>query len=322
MKLLSSKTDGKISIGIVPYYLFSDLSILSSYFYNKIPDKTKTTYHNYFSEVEQSLKPYLYNLVKDPFFNFCDPLNPNCIQRPIVEMNEFYYSNPKPNFHKTHLYGAAANLIPHRDCILYNFYDIYVYRIIIGLSENINHDVGTNFINFNITHKIQYGEYIAFDFDRTLHQVIKTSNQSTQRMLLKMHYIVCENCHYAYIDFISLFYVLYYRIARYTEQLGTDPTTFVGFFFGIMWEYPFYENTKYVVFFTSSSIFLILDLLPWFYNKKYNGLFSLFNTSNEDIIILKENLKGNIFYTFCYLYILYLIFVFYFWFNYILFRIQ
>jgi hypothetical protein len=86
--------------------------------------------------------------------------------------------------------------------------------------------------------------------------------------------------------------------------------------------YPFYKNTKYVVFFTSSSIFLMLDLLPWFYNKKYNGLFTLFNNSKEDIIILKENLKENIFYTFCYLYILYLMFVFYFWFNYIWFGIQ
>lgn len=296
MKLITSKTDGKISIGFIPYYLFTDLSIISSYFYNKIPDKTKTTYHMYFRNVEENIKPFLKSVINDSFFQFCNQKHPNCIQKPIMEMNELYYSNPKPNFHKMNLYGAAANLIPHRDCILFNFYDIYVYRIIIGLSENINHDVATHFPNFNLTHKIQYGEYIAFDFDRTIHQVIKTSNHSSERILMKLHYIVCENCHPYYIYLASLFYRLYYWIARYTEQLGTDPTTFIGFFFGILWEYPFYNKTKYGLLTLSSLLFLCL--------KK------------------KRNTKHSIYYTFIYLISIYLCIVTWFWIRYVLFRIS
>jgi hypothetical protein len=38
--------------------------------------------------------------------------------------------------------------------------------------------------------------------------------------------------------------VVYYRVARYTEQIGTDPKTFAGFFFGIFWEYPFYPRVR------------------------------------------------------------------------------
>lgn len=313
MKFISSKKDGKISIGFLPYYLFSDLSILSAYFYGKIPDRTKTTYHMYFSDVEQPIQPFLNNIMNDSFFQFCDSNKPNCIQKPINQMNEFYFSNPKPNFHKMNLYGAAANLIPHRDCILYNFYDIHVYRIIIGLSENSNHDVATHFLNFNKTHKIQYGDYIAFDFDKTVHQVIKISNQTTERSLLKLHYIVCENCgsHY-YVDFVSLFYILYYRIARYTEQLGTDPDSFVGFFFGILWEYPFYKETKYVVLGVSSSLFLYLHF------RYLEG-----NLGKKDGFIVNINhfnhLKETCFFTFIYLFFFYLLFVFYFWISYLFF---
>jgi hypothetical protein len=86
---------------------------------------------------------------------------------------------------------------------------------------------------------------MIFDFDKTFHQVIKTGQQETPRILMKLHYIVCENCAYSpeYVGFISHFYKTYYYIARYTEQIGTDPKTFMGFFFGLMWELPFYSET-------------------------------------------------------------------------------
>jgi hypothetical protein len=50
-----------------------------------------------------------------------------------------------------------------------------------------------------------------------------------------------------YTRFAYFCYVAYYRVARYTEQLGTDPKTFAGFFFGILWEYPFYPRVRYAV---------------------------------------------------------------------------
>lgn len=262
----TSYTDGKIGIGLIPYYLLSDISILSAYYYNTIPDKTKTTHHTYFRDIDPIMYPVFDKIQRDPFWRLCE--NPSCIQFPVTQMNELYFSNPKPNFQNMNLYGAAANLIPHRDCILFHFYDIQVYRIIIGLSDTINNDVATNFPNFNVTHKIQYGDYILFDFDRTIHQVIKTSNIPTQRILMKLHYIVCSRCHAYYIQTVSLFYRLYYWIARYTEQLGTDPTTFVGFFFGILWEFPFYPETKYGSITTGLSIFLYFSSKNRFKTKK------------------------------------------------------
>lgn len=259
MKLLFSNTDGILRLGKIPYYLLTDISILSTYFYNLIPDKSKTTYHTYFRNLDENIKPIFDKIQRDSSFQFCGQSNPNCIQNPITQMNELYFSNPKSNFQKLNLYGAAANLVPHRDCILFNFYDIHVYRVIIGLSETINNDVATHFPNFNITHKIQYGDYIAFDFDKTIHQVVKTSTSSTERILMKLHYIVCTNCHSYYIYLVSLFYRFYYWVARYTEQLGTDPSTFIGFFFGLLWEYPFYIETKYGVLLSSITIFGYLN---------------------------------------------------------------
>jgi hypothetical protein len=90
---------------------------------------------------------------------------------------------------------------------------------------------------------------MIFDFDKTLHQVIKTGQQETPRILLKLHYIVCDSGNYSkeYVHLISYFYKIYYCVARYTEQLGTDPTTFVGFFFGLLWEWPFYKPFRYLV---------------------------------------------------------------------------
>ena len=258
MNFIESNTDGNIVIGTIPFYLLTDISILSTYYYNQIPDKTKTTHHTYFRDIDVNILPIFDKVQRDTFWNFCEPSKTSCIQYPVTQMNELYYSNPKPNFQNAHLYGAAANLIPHRDCILFNFYDIHVYRIIIGISDVINNDISTHFPNFNITHKIQFGDFIVFDFDKTVHQVVKTSENSTERILMKLHYIVCENCSTYYISTISLFYRLYYWIARYTEQLGTDPTTFIGFFFGLLWEYPFYSETKYGILVTGSSIFLFV----------------------------------------------------------------
>jgi hypothetical protein len=189
--------------------------------------------------------------------NICFYQN-NCIIKKITEMNELYYSNPKPDFNRYNLYGAAGNLIPHRDCILFNFKNINLYRIIISLSE-FNNDTITEFINLNLEHKLNLGDYMIFDFDKTLHQVKKIGKIETPRILMKLHYIVCDNCSFSnnYIDFISYFYINYYYIARYTEQIGTDPSSFMGFFYGLLWEYLFYIKLKYIL----TGIFFIISLI-------------------------------------------------------------
>jgi hypothetical protein len=107
---------------------------------------------------------------------------------------------------------------------------------------------------------------MIFDFDKTMHQVKKIGVSETKRILLKLHYIVCNNCVYSerYVEAVSYFYKIYYLVARYTEQIGTDPTTFMGFFYGILWEYPFYPSFYYSILFVflTNLIFLnrILEL--------------------------------------------------------------
>jgi hypothetical protein len=254
----TSYTDGKIGIGRIPYYLLSDISILSAYYYNTIPDKTKTTHHTYFRDIDPIMYSVFDKIQRDPFWRLCE--NPSCIQFPVTQMNELYFSNPKPNFERMNLYGAAANFIPHRDCILYNFNGIRFYRIIIGLTAN-NNDTSTEFVNLNLEHRINLGDYMIFDFDKTLHRVKKIGQQFTSRILIKLHFIVCENCKYSenYVMFISNFYKYYYFIARYTEQIGTDPTTFIGFFFGLIWEWPFYPAFKYITFLLFIKTIIILN---------------------------------------------------------------
>jgi hypothetical protein len=256
-----NETEGKVGIGKVPKQLYPILDDISNEYVHKIPDKSSTTYHTYYGDLTGKLKENFDKIQYDKFWNNISDNNAKCIKQCVIEMNEIYYSNPKPNFETQNLYGAAANLIPHRDCILYNFRGICFYRIIIGLTDS-NTDTSTVFINLNLEHKINKGDYMIFDFDKTLHQVKKTGQQETPRILLKLHFIVCENGEYSenYVKFVSLFYKYYYYIARYTEQIGTDPKTFAGFFFGLLWEWPFYKSFKYITFSTFLSILIGLNV--------------------------------------------------------------
>jgi hypothetical protein len=296
--------EGKVGIGKVPYELLSILDDKLKEYVNYISDKSSTTYHTYYNDLTDKLKEKFDKIQYNSFWNnICDNSN-KCIKYNVPEMNEVYYSNPKPNFEKHNLYGAAANLIPHRDCILYNFVGINFYRIIIGLT-NSNNDTLTEFINFGIEHKINRGDFMIFDFDKTLHQVKKLGQQETPRILLKLHFIVCENCKYSdnYVIFISHFYKYYYYIARYTEQIGTDPKTFTGFFFGLIWEWPFYTNFKY----TTGVLFIrIVIVLHVIYKIKFEI----------------KNIHKLFLYPLAIMFSIYLFIVYFYYFRYTLFNIK
>jgi len=263
----TNKQWGYIGIGKLPLETYSSIEYLAKQYMTLIPDKSKTTFHTYYNNLSGSLKTEFDKLQYHSIWKkICNNLNTKtCILLPVIEMNELYYSNPKPSF-TGRLYGAAANLLPHRDCILFNFFGIQFYRIIIGLTSE-NNDTITRFINYNINHTINKGDYMIFDFDRTLHQVIKTGVTETPRILLKIHYIVCQNCLFTkkYVEFVSFFYKQYYHIARYTEQLGTDPTDLVGYFFGTLWEWPFYSSFNYTI----VSFLIFIYGLYFFVSNRY-----------------------------------------------------
>ena len=252
------QTDGNVAIGELSSAFSTTLEEIAKEYLTMVTDKSATTHHSYYTELTGSLKT---NFEKIQFAELWQRLRIGAFETPdtfaavmqnMIEMNEIYYSNPKPNFEKGPLYGAAANLIPHRDCILYYFPGIRVYCVIIGATDG-NNDTSTQFITHGVERRLNKGDYMVFDFDRTLHQVKKTGETPTPRILLKLHFLSCDMRYvvswysFAYIRFAYFCYVFYYRVARYTEQLGTDPKTFLGFFFGILWEYPFYSKVVYSV---------------------------------------------------------------------------
>lgn len=253
-------TDGNVAIGKLSSSQYIDaLNNIAEKYLAVIEDKTVTTHHTYYTDLTGNLKTDFERIqFSNTWYGLCSGAFDASFSKDttdvdfchLLEMNEIYYSNPKPNFANGPLYGAAANLIPHRDCILFCFPGIRVYRAIICATDG-NSDTATEFINHGVERQLNKGDYMVFDFDRTLHQVKKTGQLPTPRILLKLHFLITSSskpygsvAKKIYVKFASLCYIVYYRVARYTEQLGTDPTTFVGFFFGILWEYPFYPEIR------------------------------------------------------------------------------
>jgi hypothetical protein len=203
---------------------------------------------------------------KNKFWNkLCDG-SKKCVKMNVSEMDELYYSNPKNNLDKINLdkinlYGASSNYGIHKDCI-YNFNGIKFYRILIGLSDG-NDNIITYFNNLDIGHKINYGDYIVFDFDKSTHMVIKDKNKVTPRILLKIHYIVCENCKYSkeYVERITKFYLYYEYITRYIMKTGTDPETFYQFFMGVGCQYYFIKHIEYIILFIILLIIIVIKFL-------------------------------------------------------------
>jgi hypothetical protein len=258
MDWIRNLKDGNVAIGKMSSPYLETLDRIAQEYLLQIPDKTATTHHSYYGDLTGDIKTDFKRIQFADIWQgirsgaFDTPESFAAILHNILEMNEVYYSNPKPNFTGGPLYGAAANLIPHRDCILFNFPGIRVYRAIICATDG-NSDTTTEFITHKVERQLNKGDYMIFDFDRTLHQVKKTGQIPTPRILLKLHFLALDMTYarspyiWIYVKFATNCYIVYYRVARYTEQLGTDPKTFAGFFFGILWEYPFYARVRYSV---------------------------------------------------------------------------
>jgi hypothetical protein len=152
----------------------------------------------------------------------------------LHEMDELYYSNPS-DMKSTNLYGASGNFHIHRDCI-FDFHGIQVYRVLIGLTDG-NTSTVTYFNSHEVGHKLNKGDYIVFDFDRTPHQVIKEASDRQPRILLKLHFLVIDPSSKSIwrrnATFLHWLYTRYEYITRYVMDTGTDPTTLYEFFWGV-----------------------------------------------------------------------------------------
>ncbi len=200
-------------------------------------------------------------LQQDTFWaNVCDGTS-ECIYVNVHEMDELYYSNFPQNDKNLNLYGDTTNVEVHKDCI-FNFSGIRFYRVLIGLTDG-NNNVVTHFKDVNIGKKINKNDVIVFDFDKTAHQVIKETNEFTPRIMLKLHFIVCENCKHSkeYVERIKHCYINYEYITRYIMNNGTNPTSFVGFFYGLLCQF---SSNKYIY-----SILAIMSIILLIFFKYY-----------------------------------------------------
>lgn len=304
--LFTSKDDieGKIGIGKLCSELQPILNDISKEYYNIIPNKKSSTHHIWYNNMISSLKSKVAKIKKNIFWNkLCDG-NKKCIKINVDEMDELYYSNPKDNSDKINLYGASGNYLIHRDNVWFHFPKTNLYRVLIGLSNN-NDSVITKFTNFDIGHKIQKGDYMVFDFDKTTHQIIKERDGYKPRLLLKLHFLISENTDYSieYLNFIKNCYIKYDYISRYILENGTDPKTYFEFFCGLTAQFFDNKLSKYVLFF----IIILLVLLLKFVFK---------------IKLIYKNILKIIKYILLSLISIYFIIVFFYWARYKLFKIK
>lgn len=298
------KIEGKVGIGKLPNDLQYILDDISEEYYNIIPDKNASTYHTWYEDMPSNIKSKVEIIQKNNFWNkLCDS-SEKCVKISTNEIDELYYSNPKNNLDKINLYGASGNYVIHRDNIYFSFFGVNFYRILIGLTDG-NDNIITYFNNLGVGHKINKGDYIVFDFNKTSHQVIKDKEELTPRILLKMHFLVCENCNYSkgYLSFIKNCYLQYEFITRYFMQLGTDPETYCQFFWGLCVQYNDMPITKYIICF---MIILLVILLKMVFKIK----------------LIYKNISKIVKYILLSLFSVYLIIVFFYWIRFKIFGIK
>jgi hypothetical protein len=295
--------EGKIGIGKLPKNLENIINSISKKYNYLIPNKNASTYHTWFCNMSPSIKKKVRKIQNNKFWRkLCDG-NTKCRIFNTPEVDELYYSNPSNHLDKINLYGTVINYGIHQDGI-YNFTGIKYYRVIIGLT-NGNDNVITYFNKFDVGKKINKGDYIVFDFDKSTHQVIKDKEKETPRILLKLHFLLCENAEHSqeYIDFIKQLYLYYEFITRYIVKIGTDPETYPQFFIGLACQYFYTPFVKYVVLFLS---ILSVFCLNYFYNV--------------------ELVFSNIFFILKYIFVslssVYLLVVLFYWLRYKIFRIR
>jgi hypothetical protein len=245
--------EGNVGIGKLPDELHSIIDGISKEYNDIIPDKDAPTYHTWYKEMPPSIKPKVEQIQKNAFWNNLCEGNKKCKIINVTEMDELYYSNFSRTADNTSLqnfYGSTGNIVVHKDChSICSFDNAKLYRIIIGLSDN-NDNVTTKFTKIDVGKKINKNDYIAFDFSRTTHQVVKENQEKkTPRTLLKLHFLLYEDNKYSktYINFIKDWFIYYDIITRYLLKTGTDPETFYQFFIGLGCQFFYRPNIDNII---------------------------------------------------------------------------
>ncbi len=250
-------SEGYFGVGKIPAELQTYTQEIQSHFFQSIPKENLNdkTYHQWYDDFSPEIKQLVSRLQEDPFWKKTCPSQSTCQIINVKEMDELYYSKaPGVKRKDLFLYGATGNFDPHIDGI-FMFPGVRFYRILIGLTPNTS--VETHFLNLDVQHKIQPNDYIAFDFDKALHQVVNTKNEPSNdyRILLKLHFLVCDSCtpNSTYLSIVKDSYIVFEKITRYFMQTGTEPKTYYQFLVGLI---CIIGNSQKIV-----GILLILSIL-------------------------------------------------------------
>lgn len=228
------KSDGKLGTGVLPNDLHETTKSILKTFMQAYPLADKTTFHVWFKDLPRDLQDKVYTVQKHPFWkSLCT--KPNCVFKNVHEMDEIYVSKTPNTESRGILYGATSNYDLHRDGA-FTLPGIRFYRILVGLTDG-NSQVKTSFPNFQQSVFLNKDVYIIFDFDRALHEVVKLQASKEFRVMLKLHFCVCEDkCvdNTSYLQFAITCYTLYERITRYIMETGTEPSTLYEFVWGLL----------------------------------------------------------------------------------------
>lgn len=266
-------TDGKIGIGRLPPDTTLLMDRIVKEYTPLIPDKKATTHHIWFEDMPSSLRQSVHSFQTLPLWQGLGPDNAHI--ESLSEMDELYYSNPT-QVTGHNLYGASGNFQVHRDCI-FDFHGIYVYRILISLTPG-NTNTVTYFNHHQVGHKLNKGDYIVFDFDRTAHQVIKESGEPQSRILLKLHFLVIDpSSKSVWKDrprYLHWLYTQYEYITRYVMDTGTDPHTLYEFFWGVFCQWYCSPYFGYgILILTGAILFLVRGVMGIPFRYRYRSVY-------------------------------------------------
>jgi hypothetical protein len=236
--------DGNVAIGSIPIEFEDLLTEIKNEWHQKLTQKqlNASTHHEWYVELSDSLKSKIDTVRNMKLWkSLCNENFETCNGGKIIsvpEMDEMYYFNLGSKIQSERLYGANGNVDPHVDSgKLFQIKGLKMYRVLVGLSDS-NLNTATRFINAGLEKKINKNDYVAFDFDRTLHQVVKQNKLNMPRYLLKLHFVICENCNEPEwkIKFFKQCHVIYESVTRYVMDNGTDPETWYQFMLGMILE--------------------------------------------------------------------------------------
>lgn len=260
-------SEGYFGVGKIPTELQDYTREIHSLFFQSIPKENLSakTYHQWYDNFTPEVKQLVSKLQEDPFWKNTCSSQSNCQIINVKEMDELYYSKaPGTKRKDLFLYGATGNFDPHIDGI-FMFPGVRFYRILIGLTPNKT--VETHFLNLDIQHKIQPNDYIVFDFDKALHQVVNTNNDPSNdyRIMLKLHFLVCDSCTPSsyYLSIVKQFYIMYEKITRYFMQTGTEPKTYYQFLLGLICMMGNSQKIMSILLFLSILLIPISSIFKW-----------------------------------------------------------